>query len=347
MTILSLAMLARLMAPGGSCGPSDLEPAKVWAGLERPRLSRAWGRTVKFYDNLKVVYQIQTTLREWQQQDEEQQSAPAQETRTGQRRAEAAGDVRSGGRALRPVRGSRRSNRPGGITLRGYHELPESSGRSGNRILPYLRQAGMRRVPPRSIRHGVLRGACARAGSGRRAAAGQRPRRPSTLAPRPAAWLCSTPISLPALAYFWAWIPGVGAIYNGQYAKGLMHAVMLGHADEHRQFARGRGMEPIFVILVMAWWPTWSSRPTARAQRRRRASRWTNTRACSTCAAPAGPGSGGGGGADRAGRAVAAAHPRPAGFRDVVRYWPVLLIAAGAYLLWRASPARTRQGDAP
>jgi hypothetical protein len=35
---------------------------------------------VKYYDNLKVVYQIQTTLREWQQQNEEQQSAPAQET---------------------------------------------------------------------------------------------------------------------------------------------------------------------------------------------------------------------------------------------------------------------------
>ena len=54
---------------------SDLEPAEVWAGLE-DRAYRAWARTVKFYDNLKVVYQIQTTLREWQQQDEEQQAAP-------------------------------------------------------------------------------------------------------------------------------------------------------------------------------------------------------------------------------------------------------------------------------
>ena len=34
---------------------------------------------MKFYDNLKVVYQIQTTLREWQQQNEEQQSAPGQD----------------------------------------------------------------------------------------------------------------------------------------------------------------------------------------------------------------------------------------------------------------------------
>ena len=51
----------------------------MWAGLE-DRAYRAWGRTVKFYDNLKFVYQIQTTLREWQQQGEDQQSAPAQET---------------------------------------------------------------------------------------------------------------------------------------------------------------------------------------------------------------------------------------------------------------------------
>jgi hypothetical protein len=57
---------------------SDLEPAEVWAGIE-DRAYRAWGRTVKFYDNLKFVYQIQTTLREWQQQGEDQQSAPVQE----------------------------------------------------------------------------------------------------------------------------------------------------------------------------------------------------------------------------------------------------------------------------
>src|ERR1700740_3114429 len=27
----------------------------------------------------------------------------------------------------------------------------------------------------------------------------------------------------PGLAFFLGWIPGVGAIYNGQYAKGLVH----------------------------------------------------------------------------------------------------------------------------
>ena len=78
MTILSLALLARFVAPVRQLRMSDLEPAEVWAGIE-DRAYRAWGRTVKFYDNLKFVYQIQTTLREWQQQGEDQQSAPVQE----------------------------------------------------------------------------------------------------------------------------------------------------------------------------------------------------------------------------------------------------------------------------
>src|SRR5512142_2387812 len=32
----------------------------------------------------------------------------------------------------------------------------------------------------------------------------------------------------PGLAFFLGFIPGVGAIYNGQYAKGLVHAVVFG-----------------------------------------------------------------------------------------------------------------------
>lgn len=68
MTILSLAMLARFVMPVRQLRPADLRPAQVWAGIE-DRAVRTWARTVKFYENLKVVYQIQTTLKEWQQQD--------------------------------------------------------------------------------------------------------------------------------------------------------------------------------------------------------------------------------------------------------------------------------------
>jgi Putative zinc-finger len=71
MTILSFAMLARFVAPSRQLRPSDLSPAKVWAGLE-DHVYRGWERTVKFYDSIKVVYQIQSKLREWQQQQEEE-----------------------------------------------------------------------------------------------------------------------------------------------------------------------------------------------------------------------------------------------------------------------------------
>jgi anti-sigma factor RsiW len=74
MTILSLSMLARFVAPVRQLRPADLRPTEVWAGIEG-RAVRTWARTVKFYENLKIVYQIQTTLKEWQQQTEEQKPA--------------------------------------------------------------------------------------------------------------------------------------------------------------------------------------------------------------------------------------------------------------------------------
>jgi hypothetical protein len=43
---------------------------------------------VKFYENLKFVYQIQSTLREWQQQQEEEQrlSGEAEERKSEERK---------------------------------------------------------------------------------------------------------------------------------------------------------------------------------------------------------------------------------------------------------------------
>jgi hypothetical protein len=67
LTVLSFAIVAR---PVRQLQLSDIEPAKVWGAIE-DRAFRSWQRTVKFYENLKWVYQIQTTLREWQQQDDD------------------------------------------------------------------------------------------------------------------------------------------------------------------------------------------------------------------------------------------------------------------------------------
>jgi anti-sigma factor RsiW len=76
MTILSFAMLARWVAPARQLRPADLSPVQVWAGLEN-NVYRGWQRTAKFYESLKVVYQIQSKLHDWQQQQEEEPQKPA------------------------------------------------------------------------------------------------------------------------------------------------------------------------------------------------------------------------------------------------------------------------------
>jgi hypothetical protein len=69
MSVLSLSLFFHNVQ---QLKPSDLEPSKVVAGIE-DRAERAWARTVKFYDNLKVVYQVESLLHEWQQQDAQDQ----------------------------------------------------------------------------------------------------------------------------------------------------------------------------------------------------------------------------------------------------------------------------------
>src|SRR5579863_8415072 len=58
----------------------------------------------------------------------------------------------------------------------------------------------------------------------------------------------------PPLAFFLGLIPGVGAIYNAQYAKGLVHAVIWGILMSIANSRAIHGLEPLFVILIIAWW---------------------------------------------------------------------------------------------
>ncbi|MCL4793515.1 MAG: zf-HC2 domain-containing protein [Bryobacteraceae bacterium] len=75
MTILSFSMLGRFSGiQVRQLRAADLEPAKVWATLE-DKAHRAWQRTKKYYESLRVVYEIQQTLNDWNQTAEE--AAPA------------------------------------------------------------------------------------------------------------------------------------------------------------------------------------------------------------------------------------------------------------------------------
>lgn len=57
----------------------------------------------------------------------------------------------------------------------------------------------------------------------------------------------------PALAFLLGMIPGVGAVYNGQYAKGLMHVVIFGLAISLAHNGPSE-FEPLFGLLVMCFW---------------------------------------------------------------------------------------------
>lgn len=77
MTVLSFAMLWRFAKiDPRPLRPSDLDPAKVLMSLE-DRAMRTWARGVKYYENLRLVYEIQTQLKEWSDQAGADTSAPA------------------------------------------------------------------------------------------------------------------------------------------------------------------------------------------------------------------------------------------------------------------------------
>jgi hypothetical protein len=57
----------------------------------------------------------------------------------------------------------------------------------------------------------------------------------------------------PALAFLLGFIPGVGAIYNGQYAKGLIHALVFGLMVSVLDSHPPRGIAPMIGILLAVW----------------------------------------------------------------------------------------------
>jgi hypothetical protein len=57
----------------------------------------------------------------------------------------------------------------------------------------------------------------------------------------------------PGVAFVLGLIPGVGAIYNGQYAKGLVHVVIVGLIISVLANDAARGFEPLVSLLLAAF----------------------------------------------------------------------------------------------
>ena len=79
MTILSFSMLGKFTGVQvRQLKPSDLDPVKVYQMVD-DSAHRGWERAVKYYENLRLVYEIQTRLQEWNDQDEEERRIQGKE----------------------------------------------------------------------------------------------------------------------------------------------------------------------------------------------------------------------------------------------------------------------------
>ena len=151
----------------------------------------------------------------------------------------------------------------------------------------------------------------------------------------------------PGLAFALGWIPGVGAIYNGQYAKGLIHAVIWGVLMSIASSNAAHGMEPIFVMSVIAWMAYMAFEAYHTARKRRLGepvdeySSIFNLRGRHNIPVVAI-------GLIVMGILLLLHTLNLLDFEYVARYWPVLLIAAGVYLLFgRMSAREAGEGGVP
>jgi hypothetical protein len=81
MTILSFSMLGKFVGPMKPITPADLDPIRIVAAVD-DKLHRAWNSAVKYYEGLRVVYEIQSRLREWNEEEGEQERASAPDPAT-------------------------------------------------------------------------------------------------------------------------------------------------------------------------------------------------------------------------------------------------------------------------
>ena len=75
MTILSFSMLGKFVGPVKTLKPEDLNPMSIVASID-DKAHRAWNSAVKYYENLRLVYEIQTRLHEWNAEEEERRTQP-------------------------------------------------------------------------------------------------------------------------------------------------------------------------------------------------------------------------------------------------------------------------------
>lgn len=146
----------------------------------------------------------------------------------------------------------------------------------------------------------------------------------------------------PGLAFLLGLIPGVGAIYNGQYVKGLVHVIILGVLISIVSSDATGGFEPLFGMLIGVWvfYMAFEAYHTARKRQLGEQvdefSSLVPLRASRTARFPAGPVV-----LITIGVLFLLNTMDILRFGALIRYWPVALIALGVYMLYE----RIASGD--
>jgi hypothetical protein len=106
MTVLSFSMIAKFAhIEPRKLTQADLDPVKIWASID-DRAHRTWDRTVKYYDNLRLVIEIQSRLKEWTDQEPGQASITGgQAPDSSKQKAESSGQ-KSDGSGQKPEAGT-------------------------------------------------------------------------------------------------------------------------------------------------------------------------------------------------------------------------------------------------
>lgn len=178
------------------------------------------------------------------------------------------------------------------------------------------------------------------------AVAGPPPLAPPRLAPPAAPWPGPQPVPdagvSPGLAFVLGLIPGVGAIYNGQYAKGLVHVIVLGLLISILSSGAAGGLEPLFGLLIALWFFYMAFEAYHTARKRQRGQMVDEFSSLVPLRGR------------HAGFPVAPVALIAVGalfllknldllpFQQVMKYWPVFLIALGIYMLYERL---TGEGD--
>ncbi len=149
----------------------------------------------------------------------------------------------------------------------------------------------------------------------------------------------------PGLAFLLGMIPGVGAIYNGQYAKGLIHVIIIGLIISIMDNGAAGGLEPLLGLLLAGFWFYMAFEACHTARRRQLGHAVDEFSSLIPMRGsqrfPAAPVV-----LIAVGVVFLLNNLDLLDLRRALRYWPVLLIALGAYMLYlRMGGGQPHEGE--